>query len=59
MSLSYTHGNIAFEFERMKVFSEFQLEKNVDYSSIQNCMWACHFISSRNVRLVYKIKVRE
>ena len=26
---------------------------NVDYPSIQNYMWACHFVSSRNVRLVY------
>ena len=29
----------------MKVFSGLELEKGVDYSSIQNCVYACHFVS--------------
>ena len=33
-------GNIEFEFQRMKVFSGLQLENDVDYSSIQNCVSA-------------------
>ena len=24
-------------------------ENGVDYSSIKNCMWACHFVSVRRV----------
>ena len=31
----------------MKVISGLYLEKGVDYSSIQNCVWACHFVSVR------------
>ena len=29
----------------MKVFSGLQLEKGVDYSFIQNYVWASHFVS--------------
>ena len=41
--------NAEFEFQRMKVFSEIRLEKGVDYSSIQTCVWACHFVSVRKI----------
>ena len=33
-----SRGNTEFEFQRMKVFSGLELEKGVDYSSIQNCV---------------------
>ena len=49
MGFSYPRGNIEFEFQRMKVFSGFQLEMGVDYSSIQNCAWVCHFVSDRKI----------
>ena len=34
MGFPYLRGDIEFEFQRMKVFSGFQLQKSVDYSSI-------------------------
>ena len=33
----------------MKVLSGQQLEKGVGYSSIQNCVWVCHFVSVRKI----------
>ena len=33
----------------MKVFSGLEIEKSVDYSPIQNCMWACNFVSVKKI----------
>ena len=33
----------------MKVFSEIQFEKGVDYSSFQNFWWVCRFILVGNI----------
>ena len=33
----------------MKVFPGLQLKKGVDYSSIENCVLACHFVSVRKI----------
>ena len=49
MGFEYPCGNTEFEFQRMKVFSGLQPEKGVDYSSVQNCMWGCHFVSIRKI----------
>ena len=38
-------GNTEYEFWRMKVFSILHIEKGVDYSSIQNFLWVCLFVS--------------
>ena len=43
MGFLHPRGNTEFKFQRTTVFSGLQLEKGVDYSSIQNCVWACHF----------------
>ena len=37
----------------MKVFPGLQLEKGVNYSSIQNCVLACHFDSVRNIPISF------
>ena len=42
----------------MEVYSGIRLEMGVDYSSIQNCVWVCHFVSVTKI-LVYWINVRE
>ena len=49
MRFSFPPGNTEFEFQRMKLFSGWQIEKGVDYSSIQNCVGACHFVSGRRI----------
>ena len=33
----------------MKVYLELKLKKGVDYSSIQNCAWPCHFLSVKKL----------
>ena len=33
----------------MKAFSGLQAEKGVDYFSVQNCVWARHFVSVRKI----------
>ena len=49
MGFPYPSGNIKFQFPRVKVFSGFQFGKGADYSSIQNFVWACHFVSGRKI----------
>ena len=58
MGFQYLRRNTEFEFQRMKVFSVLQLEKGVDYCSIQNFVWACHIVSARKIptRLLDKCK---
>ena len=58
MSFSYPRGNIEFEFQGMKVLSGFQLEKGVNYSSNQNCVWTCHFVSGRKMLTSLLVKCR-
>ena len=43
----------------MKVFSGLQLEKGVDYSSIQNCVWVVTLFQLEKHQIVYWINVRE
>ena len=49
MIFSYPHENIEFEYQRTKAFLEFQPEKGVNYSSIKNCSWTCHFVLGRKI----------
>ena len=42
-------SNTGFEFQRIKIFLGLQLEKGIDYSSMQNVVWACHFVSGRKI----------
>ena len=59
MGFSYPCGNTEFEFQRMKVFSELQLEKGVDYSSIQYCVWVVTLFQLEKYWLVYWVNVKE
>ena len=49
MGFSYPRENTEFKLQRIKVFSGFKLGKVVDYSYIQNYVWACQFASGRKI----------